>query len=72
MGKLPSVRCLRCRSGMSYDFFYGLQEQFWGWKCFICGDIVDPVILENRRLMKSGRVIKPRRGRRKSGYGERV
>ena len=37
---------------MVYDKFYGAQEQFWGWKCLICGEIVDPVILENRQLMR--------------------
>jgi len=64
MDTLLSVKCFRCKSAMSYDKFYGRQEQFWGWKCFICGEIVDPVILENRRLMRSGQVINPRRARR--------
>jgi hypothetical protein len=36
---------------MVYDKFYSLQEQFWGWKCQICGEIVDPVILESRQLI---------------------
>jgi hypothetical protein len=49
---------------MIYDKFYGLQEQFWGWKCVICGEIVDPVILENRQLMRSGQGINLRRLRR--------
>jgi hypothetical protein len=49
---------------MLYDRFYGLQEQFWGWKCVICGEIVDPVILENRQLMTTGQVINVRRARR--------
>jgi len=39
---------------MIYDKFCGAREQFWGWKCVICGEIVDPVILENRQLMSSG------------------
>jgi hypothetical protein len=64
MDTLVSVKCLRCRSSMFYDKFYGSQEQFWGWKCFICGEIVDPVILENRRLMRAGQVINLRRARR--------
>ena len=64
MGKLPFTKCFRCRGAMIYDKFYGLQEQFWGWKCVICGEIVDPVILENRQLMRSGQGINLRRARR--------
>jgi len=48
---------------MTYDTFYGFQGQFRGWKCVICGEIVDPVILENRKLMSSGQVIDSRRAR---------
>jgi hypothetical protein len=49
---------------MVYDKFYGHQEQFWGWKCVICGEIVDPVILENRKGMRAGRGISLQRARR--------
>jgi hypothetical protein len=54
MDKLLFMKCLRCRGVMVYDKFYGLQEHYWGWKCLICGEIVDPVILQNRQLMKAG------------------
>ena len=64
MGKLLFTKCFRCRGAMIYDKFYGLQEQFWGWKCVICGEIVDPVILENRQLMRSGQETNLRRLRR--------
>jgi len=64
MGKSLFTKCLRCRGAMVYDKFYGLQEQFWGWKCLICGEIVDPVILENRQLMRVGQGTNPRRARR--------
>jgi len=37
---------------MIYDKFYGPYEYFWGWKCLICGEIVDQVILENRQLIR--------------------
>jgi len=33
---------------MVYEKFYGNCEWFWGWRCVICGEIVDQVILENR------------------------
>jgi hypothetical protein len=64
MGKLLLTKCHRCMGAMLYDEFYGLQEQFWGWKCVICGEIVDPVILENRQLMRAGQRINLRRARR--------
>jgi hypothetical protein len=57
MDTLLLTKCLRCRGAVIYDKFYGPQEQFWGWKCLICGEIVDPVILENRQLMKSGQEV---------------
>jgi hypothetical protein len=58
------TKCLRCRGAVIYDKFYGPHEQFWGWKCLICGEIVDPVILENRQLMKAGEGINVRTARR--------
>lgn len=48
------VKCLRCGGTMIYETFYGLNEEFGGSKCVICGEIVDPVILQNRELMSSG------------------
>jgi len=51
------MKCLRCSSVMIYDKFYGPHEYFWGWKCVICGEIVDQVILENRQLIKMGLVL---------------
>jgi hypothetical protein len=64
MDKLFLTKCLRCRGVMVYDKFYGFQEHYWGWKCLICGEIVDPVILENRQFMKSGQRINVRRARK--------
>jgi hypothetical protein len=64
MNKLLFMKCLRRRGAMVYDKFYGLQEQFWGWKCLICGEIVDPVIVENRQLMRASQGINLRRAKR--------
>ena len=61
MDKLLFIKCLRCRGVMVYDKFYGPHEHYWGWKCLICGEIVDPVILENRQLMRAGQGISLRR-----------
>jgi hypothetical protein len=42
------MRCHRCGGVMVYEKFYGPHEQFFGWRCIFCGEIVDEVILENR------------------------
>ena len=49
------MKCLRCGGAMVYDKFYSSQECFWGLKCVLCGEIVDPVIQANRQLMQTGR-----------------
>jgi len=64
MDRLIFMKCPRCRGAMTYDKFYGPGEQFWGWKCLICGEVVDPVILENRQRMRAGEGINVRRVRR--------
>jgi hypothetical protein len=33
---------------MRTDTFYGGTESYQGWRCLICGDIVDPVIFLHR------------------------
>jgi len=48
------MHCQRCQSLMVFDRFldvYGDTGHLWfrGWRCVACGDIVDPVILVNRR-----------------------
>ncbi len=48
------MKCHRCGSVMVYEKFYGHHEHFVGWRCILCGDIVDQVILENRQTKMSG------------------
>jgi len=42
------MRCHRCSGIMIYEKFYGDCEHFFGWRCVVCGEIIDQVILENR------------------------
>ena len=42
------MKCQRCGGIMVLEKFYGTSEVFFGWRCIVCGDIVDQVILENR------------------------
>jgi tRNA(Ile2) C34 agmatinyltransferase TiaS len=43
------MKCHRCGSVMVYERFYGPGENFLGWRCIQCGEIIDEVILENRQ-----------------------
>ena len=43
------MKCHRCDSVMVYEKFYGPDEHFLGWRCILCGEIVDQLILENRK-----------------------
>ncbi len=42
------MKCHRCGGIMIFEKFYGICEEFFGWRCIFCGEIVDQVILENR------------------------
>lgn len=57
MGKSPYSRCSRCGGNMVHESFFGPSEQFRGLRCVICGEVIDPVILQNRELMRTGRVM---------------
>lgn len=48
------MECPRCSGWMSAESFDDFRDdtgnfKFQGWRCFVCGDIVDPIILENRK-----------------------
>ncbi len=58
------MRCHRCNSNMIYEKFYGFQEDFWGWRCIFCGEIIDQVILENRLSSRAGPATNARTRRR--------
>ena len=46
------MKCGRCLGEMVYEKFYGPHEHFWGWRCVFCGEIIDQVIMENRKSSK--------------------
>ncbi len=47
------MKCHCCGGPMVHERFYGDEEHFWGWRCIICGEIADEVILENRRWVST-------------------
>lgn len=43
------MECDRCGGFMVYERFLSQEtDDFSGWRCVTCGDIVDEVILKNR------------------------
>ncbi len=52
------MQCQRCAGRMAFEKFYGGNSYFFGWRCVICGDILDPVILLHR-LSQDARVPIP-------------
>ncbi len=56
------MRCRRCGSVMVYERFYGADEQFLGWRCISCGEIIDQVILLNRQTKADSQNRGRRRG----------
>jgi hypothetical protein len=45
------MKCLRCKGFMVYEKYHNPQEAVWGLKCLMCGDVIDPIILHNRKLI---------------------
>jgi hypothetical protein len=39
---------------MVFEKFFGPEESYWGWRCLFCGEIVDPLIVENRERLRNG------------------
>jgi len=60
------MQCVRCNGLMVLDRFADLaddtgQIEFGGWRCLVCGNIADPVIVANRQHPPAAR--KPLRKR---------
>ncbi len=49
------MECSRCGGFMVQEEFFGLQEGAFpvtslGWRCVMCGEVIDSVIAANRRI----------------------
>jgi len=42
------MKCHRCNGSMVYEHFYSEEGECLGWRCIVCGEVIDHVILENR------------------------
>ena len=59
------MKCHRCRGMMIHQKFYAEWDDFFGWRCTICGEILDPVIIENRNAQRQQNFFIPDRARRR-------
>jgi len=44
--------CPRCSASLVHERFYGMCAHIWVWRCIKCGEIIDDVVLYNRRMLK--------------------
>jgi len=48
------MRCGRCNGTMVLDYFVDMEssEELWmsGWRCLLCGEVIDPLILRHRQV----------------------
>ena len=55
------MQCQRCQGTMVVDYFVDLEEsgELWmsGWRCLMCGNVVDPTILNHQRAQKKRREL---------------
>lgn len=57
------MNCERCNGLVVQDqcldlLFSGGEHSLWSWRCVSCGNVVDPMVLHNRRRQKDA-VIEP-------------
>jgi hypothetical protein len=60
------MTCPRCRGLMIGDLFEDIKDDtgrngFLGWRCVLCGEILDPVIVTNRTVRPTPMVSATRR-----------
>lgn len=53
---------------MVLEKYFGQCEYFWGWRCVICGEIVDDLILENRKRVQGNRRGTVSKGNKNAAY----
>ena len=50
--------CPRCSASLVHERFYGMCAHIWVWRCIKCGEIIDDVVLYNRRMLKKAARVK--------------
>ena len=51
------MTCTRCQGTMVIDYFLDMEEsgEVWmpGWRCLMCGEVIDPLILKHRQAQQA-------------------
>ncbi|MCA9473254.1 MAG: hypothetical protein MRJ96_03525 [Nitrospirales bacterium] len=51
------MNCTRCQGTMVIDYFLDMEEsgEIWmpGWRCLMCGEVIDPLILKHRQAQRA-------------------
>lgn len=42
------MKCPRCNGLMIYERYQDMLEVFYAWRCVICGEVLDDVVIKNR------------------------
>lgn len=42
------MKCPKCKGRMYAEKYYDFVREFDAWKCSVCGEVIDPIILANR------------------------
>ena len=65
------MKCHRCHGLMVVDYFIDIANSghLWlcGWRCVSCGDVVDPEIMQHRRIQRARLARMARSSERKAG-----
>ncbi len=58
------MNCPRCNGYMMRDDFLDIEEtgqcRFVAWRCLICGEVLDPVIMQHRKSLSEPMVDQAR------------
>lgn len=42
------MRCPKCKGRMHMEKYYDFVRAYDAWRCSVCGELIDSVILQNR------------------------
>ena len=60
------MKCPKCKGDMVYETFTNQDNLAWhydGWRCLYCGEVLDPVIIANKKASKNDNLISKNLGK---------
>ena len=64
--KVINMKCPKCKGVMVYETFTNQDNLAWhydGWRCLYCGDVIDPVIMANKKASMNNNLISNKQGK---------